>query len=119
MRAIADRLRGPEPAQPVDDSWTESVNLVVLAAHPDRNLLITSAQASCISFVPPVPVIVIWNWLKDQHFTPPSDMPFQGDDTCKVSQPMADAAFAASGSQQQQEPTIISPGDQEVDPLSD
>jgi len=103
LRAIADRLRGPEPDQPVDDSWTtEAVNLVVLAAHPDRNLLITSAQGSYISFLPPVPVTVIWNWLKDQHFTPPSDMPFPGDDTCKVSRPMADAAFAASGSQQQQ-----------------
>jgi hypothetical protein len=120
LGALTDRPRGLDQASPVDDNWSlEAVKLVVLAAHPDRTLLITSAQDPYISFVPPVPVYVIWNWVKDQSFQPSSTMPFLGDDTCKDSRPAIDAALAALSSQSQREQPTVPPGDEEVDPLSD
>jgi hypothetical protein len=119
LGALTDRPRGLDRASPVDDNWSlEAVNLVVLAAHPNRTLLNTSAQDPYISFVPPVPVYVIWNWLKDQSFQPSSTTSFRGDDTCKESRPTADAPLAASISQPQQEKPTVPPRDQEVDPLS-
>ena len=114
------RLRGPEPHENIDDTWnTESVNLVVAKAHPNRRQLITVRQDPHISFISPVPVLVIWSWLKDIQFDLTPNMPFRGDDSLNIPRTQEDAAFVASSSSPPQQPTTSAPDEQEVDPLSD
>jgi hypothetical protein len=104
IELIGDRPRGPAAYENIDDTWnTEAFNLVLIAAHPNKRFLITIYQDPHISFIPPVPVVVIWTWLKDIHFQLTSDMPYRGDDSVNIPRTHEDAAFVASGSPTQQE----------------